>query len=126
MRKTMLYLCLLLFSMAAQAQQCGMDKCKPQCRKTPVKMILDAEFGSSTDDLFALMMLNHYIDEGRVSLNREFGKEFGVYFSILSAIASGKTSFAEIYNIVGKDMGGQLTKLETYYAFIAKTCPAYE
>ncbi len=68
MRKTMLYLCLLLFSMAAQAQQCGMEKCKPQCRKAPVKMILDADFGSSTDDLFALMMLNHYIDEGRVDL----------------------------------------------------------
>ena len=33
-----------------------------------MKMILDADFGSSTDDLFALMMLNHYIDEGRVDL----------------------------------------------------------
>ena len=31
-------------------------------------MILDSDFGSSTDDLFALMMLHHYIDEGRVDL----------------------------------------------------------
>ena len=38
---------------------------KPQPR---VQMILDSDFGSSTDDLFALMMLNHYIDEGRVDL----------------------------------------------------------
>lgn len=37
-------------------------------RKEPVKMILDADFGSSTDDLFTLMMLNHYIDDGLVDL----------------------------------------------------------
>ena len=34
----------------------------------PIQMILDSDFGSSTDDLFALMMLHHYIDEGRVNL----------------------------------------------------------
>lgn len=34
----------------------------------PIPMILDSDFGSSTDDLFALMMLHHYIDEGRVDL----------------------------------------------------------
>ncbi len=34
----------------------------------PVNIILDSDFGSSTDDLFALMMLHHYIDEGKVNL----------------------------------------------------------
>ena len=34
----------------------------------PIDMILDADFGSSTDDLFALMMLHHYIDEGKVDV----------------------------------------------------------
>ena len=34
----------------------------------PIPMILDSDFGSSTDDLFALMMLHHYIDEGKVDL----------------------------------------------------------
>ncbi len=33
-----------------------------------IPMILDSDFGSSTDDLFALMMLNHYIDDGKVDL----------------------------------------------------------
>ena len=33
-----------------------------------IPMILDSDFGSSTDDLFALMMLNHYIDDGLVDL----------------------------------------------------------
>ena len=31
-------------------------------KPAPVQMILDSDFGSSTDDLFALMMLHHYID----------------------------------------------------------------
>jgi len=34
----------------------------------PINIILDSDFGSSTDDLFALMMLHHYIDEGKVNL----------------------------------------------------------
>ena len=37
---------------------------KPQA----IQMILDTDFGSSTDDLFALMMLHHYMDEGLVDL----------------------------------------------------------
>ena len=46
-------------------------------------MILDADFGSSTDDLFALMMLNHYIDDGMVDLkgvivDREGAKNAGI------------------------------------------------
>ena len=92
-----------------------------------IELFMDARACTRKNMLKTVFSISSsYIDEGRVSLNREFGKEFGVYFSILTAIASGKTSFAEIYNIVGKDMGGQLTKLENYYAFIAKTCPAYE
>ena len=39
----------------------------------------------------------------------EFGKDYGIYFSILSAIARGKTSRSEIENVVGKEIGGYLT-----------------
>ena len=67
-----------------------------------------------------------YIDEGRVILSGEFGKEYGVYFSILCAISAGRTSFAEIKNIVGTDIGGHLTKLETTYAFISKKQPMFD
>ena len=38
-----------------------------QQRET-VKMILDSDFGSSTDDLFALMMIHNFIDDGLVDL----------------------------------------------------------
>lgn len=76
------------------------------------------------DNVFSLS--SSYIDEGRVILSEEFGKEYGVYFSILSAIAAGRTSFAEIKNIVGTDIGGQLTKLEATYAFISKRQPVFD
>ena len=39
----------------------------PQKRQA-IQMILDSDFGSSTDDLFALMMLHHYMDDGLVDL----------------------------------------------------------
>lgn len=67
-----------------------------------------------------------YVDEGRVILSDEFGREYGTYFSILSAIASGKTSFSEIRNVVGAEIGGHLTKLESSYSIISKVQPAYE
>ena len=34
----------------------------------PLQIILDSDFGSSTDDLFAIMMLHEYIDQGLVDL----------------------------------------------------------
>ena len=59
-------------------------------------------------------------------LIEEFGKDYGVYFSILSAIARGKTSRSEIENVVGREIGGYLTKLENEYEVIAKKQPLFE
>ena len=56
----------------------------PKVQKAePINLILDADFCSSTDDLFALMMINHFMDEGRVDLkgvivDREGAKNAGV------------------------------------------------
>ena len=78
-------------------------------------------------------MLNHivradsiFIGEGKAALIEEFGKEYGVYFSILSAIARGKTSRAEIEKVIGKEIGGYLTKLENDYGIISKKQPLFE
>ena len=65
---------------AGAAQQAAVY---PTAKPKPVQMILDSDFGSSTDDLFALMMLNHYIDDGLVDLkgiivDREGEKNAGV------------------------------------------------
>ena len=92
-----------------------------------VELFMDAKAWCRADMIRTVYSISSsYVDEGKIALNNRFGKEYGVYFSILSAIASGKTSFSEIYNIVGKDIGGQLTRLESYYGIISKTCPAYE
>lgn len=67
-----------------------------------------------------------FLDEGKVMLIAEFGKEYGNYFSILSAIASGRTRRSEIEDKLGKDIGGYLTKLENDYELISKKQPVYE
>lgn len=67
-----------------------------------------------------------FLGEGKAILIEEFGKDYGVYFSILSAIARGKTSRSEIENVVGREVGGYLTKLENEYEVIAKKQPLFE
>ncbi len=66
-----------------------------------------------------------FLGEGKATLIEEFGKDYGIYFSILSAIARGKTSRAEIEAIVGKEIGGYLTKLEAEYEVISKQQPLF-
>lgn len=80
-------------------------------------MTLDAMVESmiSSDSIF--------INEGRSILIEEFGKDYDIYFSILSAIASGKTRRSEIESIIGKPIGGYLTRLEDDYGIIVKQIP---
>jgi len=69
---------------------------------------------------------SYFLDEGWAVLVEEFGKEYGTYFSILSAIARGKTSRAEIMNEIAGDVGGYLTRLEEQFGLIAKHQPLFE
>ena len=64
-----------------------------------------------------------FLDEGRALLVEEFDKEYGVYFSILSAISRGKTSRNDIEQAVGRQVSGYLARLEEDYALIAKRIP---
>ncbi|MGM9832350.1 MAG: ATP-binding protein [Candidatus Limisoma sp.] len=66
-----------------------------------------------------------FLGEGKATLIEEFGKDYGVYFSILSAIARGKTSRAEIEAVVGREIGGYLTKLEAEYEVISRQLPIF-
>ena len=67
-----------------------------------------------------------FFDEGKVVLAEEFGKEHGTYFSILSAIAGGKTARDQIESVTGGAVGGYLTKLEREYSFVSKKQPIFE
>lgn len=67
-----------------------------------------------------------FLNEGKNTLIEEFGRDYGIYFSILSAIASGRTKRSEIEDVVGKEIGGYLTKLENDYNIIQKKQPLFE
>lgn len=67
-----------------------------------------------------------FIGEGQLILLSEFGKDYGRYFSILSAIASGYTQRSRIENIIGEEVSGYLTRLENDYEIISKKQPLLE
>jgi hypothetical protein len=65
-----------------------------------------------------------FLEEGTILLASEFGKKYGNYFSILSAIASGRNTAAEISQAVGDaSLGGMLVRLEEDYEIITKKRP---
>lgn len=63
------------------------------------------------------------LEDGKNILIEEFGKEYLTYFSILSLIASSKTSRSEIESILEKDIGGYLDRLEKEYSIITALKP---
>ena len=71
-------------------------------------------------------VVSSFLNEAKTILSEEFGKDYGAYFTILAAIASGHTSYSEICNLIGSDIGGYLTRLERQYNLIVKTQPIYE
>ncbi|MCK9310859.1 MAG: ATP-binding protein [Bacteroidales bacterium] len=65
-----------------------------------------------------------FMEEGNLLLIQEFGKKYGNYFAILSAIALGKNTAAEISESIGNtSVGGLLQRLEEDYEVIAKKRP---
>ncbi len=64
-----------------------------------------------------------FLTEGKNLLITEFGKEYGIYFSILATISEGKTSRNEIENLLNREIGGYLTRLEKDYNLIKKQQP---
>lgn len=73
---------------------------------------------------FSVSYMSPFIDEGRNLLITEFGRDYGTYFSILLAIAQGRTSQAEITaTLGGMAIGGHLERLENTYNIISKFRP---
>ena len=66
-----------------------------------------------------------FLDEGRAMLVEEFDREYGVYFSVLCAIARGRTTRNEIEQTVGRQVGGYLARLEEDYALVRKRHPIF-
>ena len=67
-----------------------------------------------------------FINEGKNILIEEFGTDYVTYFSILTCIANGMKTRAEIENELGNNnIGPYLVKLEDYYKVITKSLPIF-
>jgi AAA+ ATPase superfamily predicted ATPase len=66
-----------------------------------------------------------FLEEGKNVLIEEFGKDYATYFSILSLIASSKTSRPEIESILEMGVGGYLDRLENDFSIIKKIKPIF-
>jgi AAA+ ATPase superfamily predicted ATPase len=65
-----------------------------------------------------------FIEEGKYLLIGEFGKNYGMYFSILSAVSGGITAQSGIEAAVGdKSAGGQLKRLIEDYNILIRRRP---
>lgn len=66
-----------------------------------------------------------FIQEGKQLLIEDFGKEYTIYFSILTCIANGISSRSLIEEFLQKEIGGYLTRLETDFHLIRKLTPLF-
>lgn len=66
---------------------------------------------------------SYFLEEGRDVLSDEFGKDYGNYFSVLAAIASGCNERGAIKSYTGIEAGGYLDKLEKCYDLVYKYRP---
>lgn len=66
---------------------------------------------------------SYFLEEGIDVLIEEFGRDYTNYFSVLSLIASFKTSRGDIESTLNMPVGGYLDKLENEYSLIRRTRP---
>lgn len=89
-----------------------------------VQLLVDDEALTVKDMIKSMISEDStFINEGKSILVEEFGKDYDMYFSILSAIASGKTHRSEIDSIIDKPIGGYLTRLKDDYGIISTELP---
>ena len=72
-------------------------------------------------DVFSLG--SYFLGEGQEMLRDEFGKDYGNYFSILSALSSGETSRGDVKSYTGLEAGGYLDRLEKDYDIVSRRRP---
>jgi AAA+ ATPase superfamily predicted ATPase len=80
-------------------------------------------FGKMLD--FIIREDSPFITDGKNMLIEEFGKDYAIYFTVLSAIARGENTRGKIEVYVGKEISGYLTRLERDYSLITKKIPIF-
>lgn len=64
-----------------------------------------------------------FLYEGKNMLIEEFGRDHSIYFSILTSMAEGRNSRAEIEALLKKEVSGYLTRLENDFHLIKRSIP---
>lgn len=92
-----------------------------------VEMMMDSG-ATCRDEMLALATQDgsQFIDEGKLMLIDEFGKDYGTYFSILSFISQGYNTRNQLEDMLKKEIGGYLTRLDTEYNLVTKKQPILE
>lgn len=67
-----------------------------------------------------------FVDEGKLLLVDEFGRDYGIYFSIMSLISQGYNTRAQMEDMLHREIGGYLTALEREYGLLSKHQPLFE
>ncbi|MFP4546674.1 MAG: ATP-binding protein [Fidelibacterota bacterium] len=90
-----------------------------------ISILMDNKIYNSDDILpFALYKNSPFIDEGINRLIKVFGRNYGIYFTILQLAATGTNRRADIEEVTGKNIGGYLKRLAVDYGLIDKMNPA--
>lgn len=70
---------------------------------------------------------SYFLPEGKNMLVDEFGKDYGIYFSILTLIAQGRNTRSELESALNiKELSGYLRNLSEEYGLISKMQPIFE
>jgi len=83
---------------------------------------------TSVDEMIDFMMLpdSLFQNEGKTLLIQEFGKKYGNYFAVLSAIANGDNTIPKLIGSIGEaSVTGHLKRLEEDYELITKKRPVF-
>lgn len=83
---------------------------------------------TDTSKMVDFMMLpdSPFQNEGRALLIQEFGKKYGNYFALLSAIANGNNTLSRLEELMGEtSITGHLKRLEEDYELIKKKRPIF-
>lgn len=92
-----------------------------------VELLMD-NHATDRDAMLDVMLREEstFLEEGRICLNDEFGKDYGTYFSILSSIARGLTTRPQIENALNIEIGGFVKNLVAEYELVSRHQPLFD
>ncbi|MDR1184337.1 MAG: AAA family ATPase [Coriobacteriales bacterium] len=91
-----------------------------------IELLLEEGAFSSQQIIDATLKENSFfLDEGRNVTVEEFGRDYATYFSVLSLIASGKSSRAQIEGTLERSVGPYLEQLESEFSYVRRVTPLF-